>query len=70
MSNAIRIGYWSILMMNRQAEWVRVASYKSEWESKARKEYKLQPRGYAYRLYNPEGELVDSKGDASYIVMG
>lgn len=61
-------GKWVVMMMNRQGEWVVTDRYNDE--KSAYKGYKNQPRGYAYKLYNPEGQLMDSKGDATYIVMG
>lgn len=64
--DAVRNNKWSVWMLNREGQWVRIASNTSE--RIARKEYDRQPRGYAYRLYDNLGNIVDSKGDDTVIV--
>lgn len=67
LEHAVRNAKWSVWFLNARGEWVRF--YSSEHESFARKEY-TRARDGAYKLYNAKGELVDSKGDDTVIVMG
>lgn len=64
-------GYWLILMMNREAQWVLVSRHKDE--AKARKAFRTEPKGYAFQLWNctgPKSLLVSEKGDKTYLVIG
>lgn len=53
-------GRWTILMRNSSGEWVQVGTAKDQ--ATAIRKYNRQPNGYEYRLYNPAGKCVTSRG--------